>query len=414
MPLRILRRAAISIVLSALAVFGLTLPASAAITGTTVVGSYASGPRFAAYSPDGRYSYLTFPDTDQLIRYDTQTGTSSSPVTFAADTNPYEVQVSPDGQRLYVTLQGVWATDSGGLAEIDAATMTVTRTIPIRYDPGSGQVTTGPTALVLSPDGTHAYVFESVRDYVARVNLITGTVVAETALYYTNGVGPIPQMAITPDGSKLFVTQNFTFGSPFSQLSMINTTNFSAVPTVISPGSGILNLPSGIAIAPDGSKMYVTNTGDDYVNIFDPSTNAYLGHVLVQNANTTALANALVAVSPDSSQFVVSNTAGYGQYLFYSVETNALLYSHSINPSSATGGMTDTIFSPNGAQLMTVIYNDYGFVLYAIDPALGVKKPALAATGTNAAPMFIGAGILVVLGAAAFVYAVVLRTRHKR
>lgn len=408
MFLRNLRRIGFSFVLTALAVIGFASPASASITNTIEVGPYSSGPQSAAYSPDGRYAYVTFPDTDQLIRYDNQTGTTLNTVSFSADSNPFDVKVSPDGSHIYVTLQGVFGTDSGGLAEIDSSTMSVTRTISLSINTGSGNETSGPNALILSPDGAYAYVFERVNDTVSKVSLSTGTVIARVALHYTNATGPAPQMAITPDGSKVFVTQNVTFGGPFSWLSMISTSDFTATPTDIDPGPGILNLPSGIAIAPDGSKMYVTNIGDDYVNIFNPSTNAYLGHVLAQNTNTTSLANTLVTVSPDSSQFVVSNTSQYGQYMFFSVATNDLLYSHSINPSSASGGMTSSLFSPNGSQLLTVIYFDYGFVLHTIDPALGIK-PQLATTGINATPAIIGAGILLVLGTAATSFIAVVR-----
>lgn len=408
MSLRSLCRIGFSLLLTVLAVTGLAFPASASITTTTVVGPYSSGPQSAAYSPDGRYAYVTFPDTDQLIRYDNQTGTTLNTVSFSAHSSPYDVKVSPDGEHIYVTLQGVFGTDSGGLADINSSTMSVARTISLSNNTLSGRETSVPNALVLSPDGASAYVFERVNDTVSKVSLSTGTVIAKVALYNTNITGPAPQMAITPDGNKLFVTQNVTYGGPFSRLSMISTSTFTSSPTVIDPGPGILNLPSGIAIAPDGSKMYVTNTGDDYVNIFNPSTNAYLGHVLAQNPNTTSLANTLVTVSPDSSQFVVSNTSGYGQYMFFSVATNDLLNSHSINPSAATGGMTSSLFSPNGSQLLTVIYNDYGFVLYTIDPALGIK-PKLAATGINAATVIIGAACLLLLGSATSLLVVIIR-----
>jgi hypothetical protein len=93
--------------------------------------------------------------------------------------------------------------------------------------------------------------------------------------------------------------------------------------------------------------------------------------------------------------------------MFFDVQTNALLFSHSINPNSATGGMTASLFSPNGAQLLTVIYNDFGFVLNTIDPPLGIK-PTLATTGTNDAPVFIGAGILLVLGLVVFSTSIVI------
>lgn len=355
---------------------------------------------------------MTLPDTDELIRYDNQTGLVANTVTFPADANPYDVQVSPGGTHIYVTLQGVSGTDSGGLAEIDAATMSVTRTISLSYNPGSGLQTSEPSDLVLSPNGTHAYIFEIAREYVVDVDLSTGTVVAEVDLSFSNSTGPVPQMAITPDGHKLFVTQNTSFGGPASRLSALTTSSLNATPTVINPGIGILNKPSGIAVSPDGTKMFVTNIGDDYVNIFDPSDNTYLGHVLAQNPDTTTLANTFVTVSPDSSQFVVTNTDAFGQYLFYSTTTSELLYAHSVNPSYASGGVTATVFSPNGEQMMSLIYNDYAIVLNKLDPALGVKKPALAATGTNAAPIFIGAGILVLLGVVFAAYAIVLRKRR--
>jgi YVTN family beta-propeller protein len=115
--------------------------------------------------------------------------------------------------------------------------------------------------------------------YVANYNAGTVSVI-NTA---TNAVGSIPVgsgptgVAVTPDGSKVYVA-NYGGGSG-SIVSVINT----ATNTVgsITVGSG----PFGVAVTPDGSKVYVANIGSNTVSVINTATDAVVGSPIPVGTN---------------------------------------------------------------------------------------------------------------------------------
>ena len=77
-------------------------------------------------------------------------------------------------------------------------------------------------------------------------------------------------MAITPDGTRVYVTGSFT-----NSVSVIDNT--STLPTLLSgPGLPILvgAFPTGVAITQDGAHAYVTNLFDNSVSVIDTGLNA--------------------------------------------------------------------------------------------------------------------------------------------
>ena len=81
---------------------------------------------------------------------------------------------------------------------------------------------------------------------VSVIDTATNTVIA------TIPVGSTPYgVAVTPDGSKVYVTN---FGS--NTVSVIDGATNTVIATI-----PIANSPGGVAVTPDGSKVYVTNGG---------------------------------------------------------------------------------------------------------------------------------------------------------
>ncbi|WP_169846809.1 ricin-type beta-trefoil lectin domain protein, partial [Rhodococcus marinonascens] len=62
------------------------------------------------------------------------------------------------------------------------------------------------------------------------------------------------------------------------------------------------NTPAGVAVTPDGSRVYVINTGDDTVSVIDTATNT------VVNAIPVGKLPNRVAITPDGSHAYVTNT----------------------------------------------------------------------------------------------------------
>ncbi len=90
------------------------------------------------------------------------------------------------------------------------------------------------------------------------INTATNTVIA------TVRVGGTPtQVAVSPDGTLAYVTNS---GS--KSVSVINTATNTVIATV-----GVGRTPTQVMVSPDGSRVYVANTGSKSVSVIDTATN---------------------------------------------------------------------------------------------------------------------------------------------
>ena len=70
-------------------------------------------------------------------------------------------------------------------------------------------------------------------------------------------------IAVTPDGTKVYVTN---WGS--TNVSVINTATNTVTATV-----DVGTTPIGVAVSPDGTKVYVTNPSSNNVSVINTTTN---------------------------------------------------------------------------------------------------------------------------------------------
>lgn len=178
---------------------------------------------------------------------------------------------------------------------IDTATNTVVATINIGTAP-----TNEPSAVAVTPDGTHAYVAVGNRDdqlggNVAVIETATNTVVATIdGMAEATPTG----VAITPDGSRAYVTNAGEPDVSDSGVSVIDTATNTVIATV-----DVGDPPIGVAVTPDGSRAYVTN-GNEKVSVIDTATNSVVATVTVADFPWG------VAFTPDGSRaYVTTRTA---------------------------------------------------------------------------------------------------------
>ncbi len=159
------------------------------------------------------------------------TATDTVVATISVGDEPYGVAISPDGTKVYIT--NFSAAGAGTVSVIDAVTNTVTNTI---------SVGDGPRGAVVNPAGTTLYVANAAATTISVINTATNTVTGTISLS-SNPWG----VTINPLGTKLYATL-----SNAGQLAVVNTAT--SVETDISLAT--LVAPNGVAILPDGSKVY--------------------------------------------------------------------------------------------------------------------------------------------------------------
>jgi YVTN family beta-propeller protein len=185
------------------------------------------GPFKVAFTSDGTRAVVTEFDEGAVAILDRTSGTVLRHVSTGG-TQPTGVAVTPNG-----TLAVVTNSLSGSVAFVDLNRFT-TEILPLRGMPWD---------VVLSPDGTRAYVSVSQLDQVAVIDVATRKVLG------TIPTGRRPRaLAITPDGATV-VSANMTAGS----ISYLDTASRTERAQGRTPA---VNL-RGIAIFPDGRQAFV-------------------------------------------------------------------------------------------------------------------------------------------------------------
>lgn len=199
--------------------------------------------------------------------------------TLGGFSSPQFIAVTPDGTRAFV-------------ANYSANTVTAIDTSTNMIIPAGAAIPTGDTGpqyIVVHPNGSTVYVCNNTGSSVTAINVQT---FATTSI--ATGAGP-NFLLFSPDGSTGYVC-NVTGG---------NVTAFSTVtnmPTATIPMGGGSS-PRGMAILPNGSKLYVTNSGTNSVGVVTLSNNSVTS--ITTNIGTSPQG---IAASFDGSTVIVGNT----------------------------------------------------------------------------------------------------------
>jgi YVTN family beta-propeller protein len=242
--------------------------------------SYPTG---VAVTPDGSRAYVT--DAVQYVRV-VDTPSNSVIATIAAGSDPEAIVISPDGTTAYVT--SITSMNPPSLASvevIDTASNSLTATISI------GNVLSALlSGIAISPDGTRVYVSNNDGGQIWAIDTASKQVVATISTAVLGFVG----VSISPDGSRLYAA---SVGNP-SAVDVVDTKTNAVVTSIALPGSDV---PTRIALTPDGSHVYVTGeTG--HVWVIDTAMNSVVTAISV----TAGQPLMDVAFAPDGTHAYVT------------------------------------------------------------------------------------------------------------
>ena len=149
------------------------------------------------------------------------------------------------------------------------------------------------------------------------------------------GSGPY-DVAVSPDGSRAYASD--TIGNSVSVISTATNT----VSATVSVGSS----PLGVAVTPDGSRVYVTNTSDNSVSVISTATNTVSATVSVGSSPR------YVAVTPDGSRVYVTNGSSHSVSVI-STATNT------VSATVSVGGYPFSVaVSPDGSRVYVTNVDD--------------------------------------------------------
>lgn len=188
-----------------------------------------------------------------------------------------------------------------------------------------------------------AYVVNTNDNTASIIDTATDTVTA------TIPVGNYPTgVAMSPDGTKVYITNGYDYGG--NTLSVIDTATNTVTATV-----NVGDWPLGVSFTPDGKKSYVANAKSNTVSVIDTTTNTVTATISV---GTYPLC---VALNPAGTRAYVVNNQGNTISVIDTANDRII---NTIS-SGLAGDLMEAQVSPDGKKLY--VPGQYNDKLYVID-----------------------------------------------
>ena len=278
-------------------------------------------PACIAFSPKGRFAYVTNHTADALGVIDTAAGKLVHEIPVGR--GPWGLVVSPDGKMVFAANQ-----KDHTISFVDVSRRKVVAVVKCGYDP---------TGLAISPDGKTLYSANYISDDVSVIDVAARKEVARI-----KSARAPTYLAMTPDGKKLLVnnslsSQAATAKNVTAYVSVIDTAARKVVAEKRSPGTMLLG--RGIAVSPDGKMAFCVHSRPNFT-----ITTAQIGQgwihtnalsmiplegdgqvvtVLLDNVNSGAANPHGVALSKDAKRLFVAHR---GIHKISVVDLNRLRY----------------------------------------------------------------------------------------
>ncbi len=381
-----------------------TSPASATdavlanVSSSITVGS---SPRQVVVNSDGSKAYVANANSSSISVMDTATNSVTATISTGAGTSPEQLVLTRDDSKLFVAFviydSGYPA--GGGYVEINTATNTVSYTSdPLDYIPSGIAVSADGTTLfintyltnqcdpfgcyydyllggirmistssraglgwlpmdgnssgmTLSPDGLNLYVVDPGPQELLAINPADGNPRWRVSVY-SDG----PRIAVSPDNSTVYAASG-------SYLAIVDAENQSLIDV-----KSITNSGTGIALSPDGSYLYLSDTWGPKVRVISTSGFSVAATVTLPSGSQPWG----LAANPDGSAvYVASKGAGAVKVLSAAppVTAPAAPTSLSATPGNGSGSISFTAGADGGASISNYEYQLDGGSWTALSPA---------------------------------------------
>lgn len=272
-----------------------------------------------------------------------------------------------------------------------------------------------PVAEVASPNQQYLYVANHDSSNIAVFSIGTSGQLANTHTYSTPGTEPV-SMAINAAGTLLFVVDYYapgysdkTPGPGALVVYPVNSDGSLGSPVTMSglSYSPLQCFPAGVAVTPNGSYVYVTNTNSVVVTTSSPTTatppatpatcpsqGTISGFSVASNGTLSAVSGSPfsagttptgIAIDP-TSRFVYTTDSTQNQLIVYDLLTGGILYPLPNGPFATGTFPVSVVVDPRDEYLYVTNFNAGTISEYTVSQATGSPSASASSSMNTGSP----------------------------
>jgi 6-phosphogluconolactonase len=296
------------------------------------------------------YVFITIPAGSQVATYreDPNSGelTQIAGSPFPAGDGAESMVIHPSGKFLYVA--------NPGDAENDVSLFTIaTDGTLTEVTPRTSVAPLGsqPQLLVMDPSGNFLYVMNSGSNNISvfSIDPTAGGLTPVTGSPFFTGLTP-QYMALAPAGNLLYVTSPVGSGQSLGTIEGFSVTSGVLSPLGVTPSDGAS--PSGLAINPKGTFLYVANKSSNTISIFAISASGALSEVSGSPLADVDQGPVNMIIDPTGTYLYVANQ-GSSNVSTYSLDsTTGFPTAIADSPFASEGNPSFLALDPSGKYLL--------------------------------------------------------------
>lgn len=338
-------------------------------SGGTVLETAPSG---IAFKDDGTKLYVTGSTRDNVYQYSLSNPWGIDSATYdsifysfaAQDTGPTGIAFTDNGSKLYMS--GGTGDDINEYNLSESWNVASASYSGVTFKPTLKTTALGFSDVAISSDGSLVYVLESGRRAVFAFPLKTpnnlSTAITDYYSYFFGALETNPTgIALHPEGTSLYVVGStsdrvfqFDMSTPFSLATLsYNASNVSV--------SGQDSVPTALTFKPDGTTMYVVGDSANRISQYtlaspwnvSSASFASINYLINQDATPVG-----VSFKPDGSKMYISGQAT-GNVYQYTLSTpwnvSSSTYDNVVLRTNVVPSLADITFKPDGKELYVSI-----------------------------------------------------------